>query len=301
MKHTIILLLALCVAWGLQMPTQAQSKQVDAFGFALEVPAHWEVDPDVKANRLYLTDPTKSLSETPMLTVDAYDQAALADQTAIQKEVIKQIRETYGNSYQYSIAKIKERAAQSSLHQHGQDFEVWEFVSEMEADGQSFTWVEVWYTFHELHQEHLFFTASADLVAGNAESQQKVATLMQMLSSTRRLDKTIAYQQQTLKPGDALGQALSFVADKTTLESQAQKELKALIKFLKDYPQVEVRIVGYSQKNDEANRASLAMQRAEAIRSELKNAKIDENRLKVGAQQATREGMMVQLFVHRIR
>jgi len=128
--------------------------------------------------------------------------------------------------------------------------------------------------------------------------QEKIEAI---LKSIIRFTKTVNYESRTLKQGESIDFTILFLADKATIEKESQKELKKIVRFLKDNPNINVSIVGFANKISQDNRADIAKERAEKVMKVLIKSKIDKNRLQAIGREDTGINKKVKIIITHIK
>jgi outer membrane protein OmpA-like peptidoglycan-associated protein len=106
------------------------------------------------------------------------------------------------------------------------------------------------------------------------------AKLKQVTDSFSRIPGVANILVPSLSKAFPIDQQLYFSQGSAALNpSDEQTKLQSIQDFLQQYPQIKLRITGYTYPNETPNNQSLAQERAEAVRQSLISAGVDPGKL----------------------
>jgi outer membrane protein OmpA-like peptidoglycan-associated protein len=264
---------------------------VDTYGYRCEVPQEWEVDREFSKNSNLF-----SFENDILFCVEFYPIEKI---NKIGVKAMNMIYENVGDFYLHSDSLMKSLTIRKQIENNGIEFTEFTHHSPPDEDGD-YGFVKVWVTLNEQTQQYVFWSGSTDLNINTPETH-KQEQIENVLKSITRFAKTVNYESRTLKQGESIDFTILFLADKATIEKESQKELKKIVKFLKDNPNIDVSIIGFANKIAQENRISLAKERAEEVMRKLISSKIDKNRLQAIGKEDTGINKKVEIIINQIK
>jgi len=263
---------------------------VDAYGYRCEVPQEWEVDREFSKNSNLFA------FEDILFIVEFYPVDKI---NKIGVKAMNMIYANVGDFYAHSDSLMESLTIRKQKENNGIEFTEFTHHSPPGKEG-NYSFVKIWVTLNEETQQYVYWMGSADLNLKMPETnkQEKIEAI---LKSIIRFTKTVNYESRTLKQGESIDFTILFLADKATIEKESQKELKKIVGFLKDNPNIDVSIVGFANKISEDNRANLAKERAEKVMKVLIKSKIDKNRLQAIGREDTGINKKVEILITHIK
>jgi outer membrane protein OmpA-like peptidoglycan-associated protein len=274
---TLFFSILLSSLWLAQFAFAQQKQNVDMYGYRLEAPSTWEVDKEVTKNTVYVEDKSVESTDAASLIAYYYDSTEVMNEETMKKQLMTCLRENVGEAYRFSDNALWKRIVIKDIENNGIKFKEFSMNSPRDED-KNYVWVCIWVTLNEETKQYIYFVTTSFKEALKPHID-KQSDLEAMLKSIKRFKKTIIFENKEFKQGESIDFTITFLPDDTKIEKESKKELRKIIDFLKNNPNIDVSVVGYASKIQAENRVTLGKARAEKVMQELIEAKISPKRL----------------------
>lgn len=141
------------------------------------------------------------------------------------------------------------------------------------------------------------------LLSGCAyDSVERPASVYTPLYETVK-DPAIHFDFQSNQMKMLVPERVAFGTKRATLTSEFQSDLVSLATFLKEHPDMQIHLTGYSFADSEKSAKALSLRRVDAVSNFLRSQGIDVNRLKtqgVGEKRTSGQQNRVEILLNTL-